>query len=266
MNNLLKFEDECLIAYENGEIDRLDKKLLFKIAKAINEEDSNIEMELEPFYYADRHSIKCNGICIDNFESKIKNAVKKAYVVHKNIEFGYSHCRVKIPSAQYPKSVNDAISERRDKNMYNKISEKRKQNCHFANLVDFIVTLAEKGKYEKCDGIIEDFIRNFDTSALITEEEMINDLKTVIDGSYIDENDNDAYTDDVYAIADKYNTNVSNIQGILQIKIRCFDRDYIYRQGFFDLNTQDHQIIERKLKGEPWGDVEEFKLLSEIEL
>ena len=96
---------------------------------------------------------------------------------------------------------------------------------------------------------------------------MLKDLQTVIDGTFDDEkNDCYVYNDDVYAIAEKYNTTEHNIKGVLQMKIRCFDRNYLYRDGFFDLTTEDFEIIKRKLKGESFDDVEPFKLLSEIEL
>ena len=98
------FEKQCYKALENNEINKLDLKLLLKIAKAINEEDAKIKMELEPFHYSDRHSINCKGFVIDNFMSKIENAVEKAYVVYQNISFGFCNdCTITIPTAEYSK-------------------------------------------------------------------------------------------------------------------------------------------------------------------
>lgn len=263
--NLEVFKTECALSYG---LDEIDRRLLFKIAEAIFEQDEDIEMHIEVFKYSDRHSIECSGTFVDDFEKKIKKAVESAYVYHKNVEFGYGNtCSVKIPTSTFSPSVKKAIDEKRERNLHKKIAERVKPTCQFTDLVDYIVKLAEKGKYNKCDGIIEDFIRNYDVSQLQTEEEVLNDLQKVIDGT-IDDEENDIirYTDEVHHIADKYGAKPTNIESLLYVKIRCFDRDYLYRTGFFDLNTQDHEIVKRKLKGEPFDDVPPFKMLSEIDL
>ena len=267
MNNYNVFEKECQQALDTNEINKRDFLLLTKIAKAIYEEDKDIAMSLTAYDSGNSHKIKCKCNFIDNWEEKIKMAMKKAYIYHQNVWLGWGECSIIVTSDTWSKSVSKIVNAHIEKNMNKSIAERRKKTSQFGELIEWIVKLAEKGKYEKCDGIIEDLIRNYDTKQLISEEEMLKDLQTVIDGTFDDEkNDCYVYNDDVYAIAEKYNTTEHNIKGVLQMKIRCFDRNYLYRDGFFDLTTEDFEIIKRKLKGESFDDVEPFKLLSEIEL
>lgn len=265
--NLMKFTKQCEEALNNREINKVDYLLLTKISKAIYKEDSNIKMSLIVHYDMHHHRIECDCYNIEDWQDKIKKAVKSAYIYYQNVSMGWSGCYITVMSDNIDKSTKNILSEHRDRMMYKRIGEKRKTNCQFASIVDYIVQLAEKGRYEKCDGILEDLIRNYDTSSLLTEEEMLDDLKTVINGISTDENDEYyIYSDEVHQIADKYNDTIGNIKSTLMVKIRCFDENYLYRDGFFDLNTEDHQIIERKLKGEPYDDVAPFKMLHEIKL
>ena len=256
MKNYRNFEEECEQALHNGEISKQDEILLTKIAKAIANEDENITMTLKVFDSLNSHTIKCDCLFVDNWQDKIKKALQESYFYYRNVWQGWSDCSITVKSNEISKGVRKIISEHRDNAMYKALGQKRKQSCQFGDFVDAIVQLAQKGQYEKCDGIIEDLIRNYNTSVLISEEEMLNDLEIVINGT----------SEEIEQITDKYNSDITNIKNTLMIKIRSFDRDYMYRTGFFDLNPSDHEIIERKLKGKPFSDVKPFKMLSEVKL
>ena len=264
--NYDRFKEECQQALNDKEINQRDFLLLTKIGKAISEEDENIKMSLIPYNSANSHKIECQCHLVEGWESKIERAVEKAYIYHKNVRLGWGECSIIVTSDTWSESVSKVLSEHRDKQMHKPIAERRKKTSQFGDLVDWIVQLAERGKYEKCDGILEDLIRNYDTKQLISKEEVLKDLQTVINGTSTNEDDDYIYNDDVYAIARKYNATEHNIKSVLQMKIRCFDKNYLYRDGFFDLTTEDFEIIEKELKGEPFDDVKPFKLLSEIKL
>lgn len=265
--NYTIFKEECQQALDNNEINKRDFLLLTKIALAIAEEDSDIKMSLQVYSDAYNHEIECDCHFIDNWQQKIEKAVKKSYIYHQNVWQGWSDCSIIVTSDSPSKSVRKIISDHNWEQTYKTIAQKRKATTQFGDVVDYITELAKRGKYEKCDGIISHLIHNYDTSILIPEEEMLNDLKEVIDGTTDDfENDTYQYTDNVYRIADKYHTDVINIQSVLEMKIRCFDIDYLCQDGFFDMTPKDYEIIERKLQGKPYDNVKSFKMLSEIDL
>lgn len=259
------FEKECKIAFKNKQIDTVDYKLLLKIAKAITKEDNSIKMSLEPFHYHNKHCIKCESNN-SNIQSHIKKAMQQAFVYHQNVYFGWTDCEIIVPASQTKESIHKLILQKNDETFRKQIAKKQKRNCQFANLVDYIVYLVQHNQYNKCDGIIEYYIRNYNTSQLITEEEMIEDLKIVRQGTTINDDDEYQYSNDVNKIAQKYNEKPHTIEHILEIKIRCFDPNYLCKNNFFGLTTEDKEIIDRKLNNQPIDDVKPFKLLYEIDI
>lgn len=266
MEYYYKFEKECQEALESKKISNRDKFILTKIAKAIAKKDSHIRMELNPHYYMTTHRIKCSCIGVENYQDKIKQALEEEYYLYGNFSDGWGECSISIDAQHIPKATSKILSDYRDKKFNQKIGERRKKSCQFANQIDMIVALVEKGKYEKADGIMQFLITHMNKDKLLSEEDMLDDLRAVIDGTSIDENDYIQYSDDVHKIAHKYNVSVESIKDVLEIKIRCFDVNYLCNNRFFDMMTDDKEIIKRKLANQPYDDVEESKLLCEIDL
>lgn len=259
------FEKQCQEALENNQISKRDKFVLTKIAKAIAEKDSYIKMELNPHYYMTTHQIKCSCVGVENYQSKIKKALEEEYFLYGNFSDGWGECSISIDAEHIPQSTSKILSDYTDKKFNQKIGEKRKKSCQFAQHIDMIVSLVEKGKYEKADGIMQFLITHINKDKLLSEEDMLDDLRTVINGTS-EENGYIKYSDDVEKIANKYNVSKEAIKGVLEVKIRCFDTSYLCNGRFFDMMTDDYEIIERKLANEPYDDVEESKLLYEIDL
>lgn len=266
MRNYYNFEKQCQEALDNKEISRRDKFVLTKIAKAIAEKDSYIKMELNPHYFMTTHQIKCSCVGVENYQSKIKKALEEEYFLYGNFSDGWGECSISIDAEHIPQSTSKILSDYTDKKLNQKIGEKRKKSCQFANQIDMIVSLVEKGKYEKADGIIQFLITHINQDKLLSEEDMLDDLRTVINGISEDENGYIQYSDDVEKIANKYNVSKETIKSVLEIKIRCFDVNYLCNNRFFDIMTDDYEIIERKLANESYDDVEKSKLLYEIDL
>ena len=256
MINYHNFEQQCQEALENKEISRRDKFVLTKIAKAIAEKDSYIKMELNPHYFMTTHQIKCSCVGVENYQSKIKKALEEEYFLYGNFSDGWGECSISIDAEHIPQSTSKILSDYTDKKFNQKIGEKRKKSCQFAQHIDMIVSLVEKGKYEKADGIMQFLITHINKDKLLSEEDMLDDLRTVINGT----------EEDVEKIANKYNVSKESIKSVLEIKIRCFDTNYLCNGRFFDMMTDDYEIIEKKLNNEPYDDVEESKLLYEIDL
>lgn len=266
MRNYYDFEKQCQEALENKKISKRDKFVLTKIAKAIAEKDSYIRMELNPHYFMTTHQIKCSCVGVENYQSKIKKALEEEYFLYGNFSDGWGECSISIDAEHIPQSTSKILSDYTEIQSIKKIGEKRKKSCQFANQIDMIVSLVEKGKYEKADGIIQFLIEYADKTKLLSEEDMLNDLKIVVNGISEDENGYTQYSSNVQEIANKYNVSKEAIKGVLEVKIRCFDASYLCNNRFFDMMTDDYEIIERKLANEPYNDVEESKLLSEIDL
>ena len=266
MINYHNFEKQCQEALESKEISKRDKFVLTKIAKAIAKKDSHIRMELNPHYYMTTHRIKCSCIGVENYQDKVKQALEEEYFLYGNFSDGWGECSISIDAEHIPQSTSKILSDYRDKKFNQKIGETRKKSCQFANQIDMIVALVEKGKYEKADGIMQFLITHINKDKLLSEEDMLDDLRTVINGTSVDENDCIQYSDDVHKIAHKYNVSAESIKDVLEIKIRCFDINYLCNNRFFDMMTDDKEIIKRKLANQPYDDVEESKLLYEIDL
>lgn len=267
MRNYYNFEKQCQEALNNKEISNRDKFVLTKIAKAIAEKDSYIRMKLKPHYFMTTHQIKCSCVGVENYQSKIKQALEEEYFLYGNFSDGWGECSISIDAEHIPQSTSKILSDYTDKKFNQKIGEKRKKSCQFANQIDMIVSLVEKGKYEKADGIVQFLItHNIDKDKLLSEEDMLDDLRIVINGTSEDENGYTQYSDDVQEIANKYNVSKETIKDVLEIKIRCFDIDYLCNDRFFDMMPDDYEIIKRKLNNQPSDDVEKFKLLREIDL
>lgn len=265
MINYHNFEKQCQEALENKQISKRDKFVLTKIAKAIAEKDSYIRMELNPYYFMTTHQIKCSCVGVKNYQSKIKKALEEEYFLYGNFSDGWGECSISIDAEHIPQSTSKILSDYTDKKFNQKIGEKRKKSCQFAQHIDMIVSLVEKGKYEKADGIMQFLITHTNKDKLLSEEDMLDDLRTVINGTS-EENGYIKYSDDVEKIANKYNVSKEAIKGVLEVKIRCFDTSYLCNGRFFDMMTDDKEIIKRKLANQPYDDVEESKLLYEIDL
>ena len=233
--NYKNFKQECEKAFTNNIISKEDVLLLTKIAKAISEEDKGIEMHLDAFVSINSHNIECNCLFVENWQKKIKKAMQIAYFYHKNVWFGYDTCTIVVGSNSISAKAQEIVQKHRDKQIGEMLGEKVKPTCQFAQIIDYIVKLAEKGKYNKCDGIIQYLISHHDSFSFTTEEELLNDLKQVKLGN-------------VEEIAKKYKTDINNIESLLMIRIRCFDALYLFNNNFFfDLCSEDYNIIDELL-------------------